>query len=158
MHFCGHMQSLQKVQYNGIALILVGVLAQPLIVTAQVSNGAVMTSVALFLDVDQSTIVPTSAQQSTGIVNNNNNNGGGITNNNNNGGSEAPDVPASLAVRMANVRKWPGLSASVVREWRGLFAPYKAACNGLYVGMQAPSRTTMETMDTTTITTTEVTP
>ncbi|CAL8469998.1 g9540 [Coccomyxa elongata] len=59
--------------------------AKPLVVTAQVSNGAVMTSVALFLDVDQSTIVPASAPQSTGIVNNNNNNGG-ITNNNNNGG------------------------------------------------------------------------
>ena len=70
-------------------------LAQPLIVTAQVSNGAVLTSVALFLDVDQSTIVPASAQQSTGTVNNNNN-GGGITNNNNNGGSEAFPVPALL--------------------------------------------------------------
>lgn len=74
----------------------VGVLAQPLVVTAQVSNGAVMTSVALFLDVDQSTIVPASVPQSSGIVNNNNNNGG-YTNNNNNGGGENSSMPAWLS-------------------------------------------------------------
>ncbi|EIE25795.1 hypothetical protein COCSUDRAFT_52577 [Coccomyxa subellipsoidea C-169] len=57
--------------------------ARPLVVTAQVSNSALLTSVALFLDVDQTTINPASAP--TGITNNNNN-GGGFTNNNNNGG------------------------------------------------------------------------
>ncbi|KAK9915588.1 hypothetical protein WJX75_001243 [Coccomyxa subellipsoidea] len=61
--------------------------ARPLVVTAQVSNGAIMTSVALFLDVDQTTINPASAPAPpTGITNNNYNNGGGYTNNNNNGG------------------------------------------------------------------------
>ncbi len=39
----------------------IGVLAQPLVVTAQVSNSALLTSVALFLDVDQTTINPASA-------------------------------------------------------------------------------------------------
>ena len=64
-----------------------GVPVQPLVVTAQVSNGAIMTSVALFLDVDQTTINPASAPAPpTGITNNNYNNGGGYTNNNNNGG------------------------------------------------------------------------
>ena len=61
----------------------------------QVGPGGLLTDVALYLDVDQTQIVPQAVPpvaSPTNIVNNNNNGGQGITNNNNNsnGGGERP--------------------------------------------------------------------
>lgn len=65
---------------------------QAVTVTAQVNPGATLTGAALFLDVDQTVIVPASAPvpapaiSAGGITNNNNNIGYGNNNNNNNNG------------------------------------------------------------------------
>ena len=57
--------------------------------TAQVGPGGMLTNVALFLDVDQTQIVPASVPPPpASIVNNNNNNNINNNNNNNNGGGK----------------------------------------------------------------------
>ena len=57
--------------------------------TAQVGPGGLLTNVALFLDVDQTQIVPASVPPPTApVVNNNNNNNVNNNNNNNNGGGK----------------------------------------------------------------------
>lgn len=65
---------------------------QVVTVTAQVGAGGLLTNVALYLDVDQTQIVPAAVPPPSNSITNNNNNGGGFTNNNNNnnGGSEHP--------------------------------------------------------------------
>lgn len=64
----------------------------------QVGPGGLLTDVALYLDVDQTQIVPQAVPpvaSPTNTVNNNNTGGQGITNNNNNnnGGGERPVSP-----------------------------------------------------------------
>ena len=59
--------------------------------TAQVGAGGLLTNAALYLDVDQTQIVPAAVPPPGGNTITNNN-GGGVTNNNNNGGSESPPL------------------------------------------------------------------
>ena len=63
--------------------------AQPVTVTAQVGAGGLLTDVALYLDVDQTQIVPASAPAPAPMPGNINGFGNTITNNNNNGPFQA---------------------------------------------------------------------
>ena len=72
--------------------------------TAQVGPGGLLTNVALFLDVDQTQIVPASVPPPPASIVNNNNNNNNINNNNNNnngGGKEMyhKEVDVSCSVQ-----------------------------------------------------------